>query len=94
MRDKNKFKNDLKSILNSSYKETMISNFDDIVNEDDSVETIADKMSTHSAKVFSESLAPILAKVIDDYIDSLVIDNKLVKTSNGGTLTGIAKIMK
>lgn len=91
-RNKGKFEKDLNGVIKSAYKKAITSNFDDIVSENDTVSTIANKMSDHVSKIFADELSKNLSTVIDNYLDSLEFDvTKLM--SPAGAVSGEIKII-
>lgn len=92
-RNKNKFANDIKEALIEAETEASKISFSmNGIGENDSVETIAQKVANATANKFAEVLAPKLQKAIDEHIDSLEF-NVSGLANSGGVVTGILKII-
>lgn len=90
MRNKDKFQRDIKKIIKDAEVKAIKASYANVVNEDDSVSSIATKMANHVSKAYSNELGPKLSKAIDDYLDSLEFEFALASPS--GPVTGIIKI--
>ena len=92
-RNKQKFRTDLGLALASAMTDSANAAFSAGVTEDDSPSAAISKIVAAQAEAFATSGGAKLAKVIDDYLDSLQIDMKA--TSNGGgTVTGFGVVKK
>ena len=91
-RNSSQFKQQIKDLSNNAMKAAMTASFTVGLTEDDSVETIITIVSRETAKAFANEMQK-LGPIIDDYIDSLVLDLTKVKSPNG-PLTGVGTIMK
>lgn len=92
-RNKQKFKTDLGLALASAMADSANAAFNAGVTEDDSGSVAIQKIVAAQSEAFATSGGAKLAKVIDDYLDSLQIDMKA--TSNGaGSITGFGVVKK
>lgn len=92
MRNRKEFQNKLNSAIKSSTKKAYLSSFDVKAGNNETKDSIAQKVAGVFADTFARELAPKLGKIIDDHLDAQMFDvSKLVSPTSGGTVTGIIK---
>lgn len=92
-RNKTKFRQELGIALASAMTDSANAAFNAGVTEDDNAATAAAKIVAAQAQAFSTSGAAKVAKVIDDYLDSLQIDLKGA-SNGGGSIAGFGVVKK
>lgn len=89
-RNRIKFNKDIQEIIKDASKKAYTSSFHVKTNDDDNINTLAEKMSSKFAEVFAKEMGPKLAKAIDDQLDSQFFDVSGLGVS-GSKVVGIIK---
>jgi hypothetical protein len=92
-RNKQKFQQELGLALASAMADSANAAFNAGVTEDDPGSVAIKKIVAAQSAAFATSGGAKIAKVIDDYLDSLQIDMKATSNS-GGTVTGFGVVKK
>lgn len=87
-RNRNAFAQELTQIITNASSKAFKQSFFTQLNDDDSIESIAQKMSSTFSATFAQELAVPLATAIDDHLDSQEFDVSGL-TAGGSTVTGI-----
>ena len=88
-RDKEGFKNDIKTMVKDASKKAYLATFNIPLSNNETKDSASEKAAKEFAKVFSNEFAPKLAQRIDKQIDDQTfITTALIAPSGGGPCTG------